>query len=74
MAGIRIRVGGSLEPHSDNIKVAPTVQGYSEGRTSQLMLLVAHLSRWLDERVSKWRALRVEVVAGILRRAPPQLV
>ncbi len=50
MPGTRVRVGGPMEPLRCGIESELVAQGYSEGRASQLMLLVAHLSRWMDER------------------------
>jgi integrase/recombinase XerD len=50
MSETRVRVSGPLEPFKDGIEEALVAQGYSPGRMGQLMLLVAHLSRWLGER------------------------
>jgi integrase/recombinase XerD len=44
------RVGGPLGPFKDGVEQALRAQGHSEGRVDQLLLLMAHLSRWLDER------------------------
>src|SRR5438876_6522935 len=63
MAGIRVRVGGPLESLRDGIEAELVALGYSEGRTGQLMLLVAHLSGWMEERSFGPGDLRVEVVA-----------
>jgi integrase/recombinase XerD len=46
----RIRVGGPLGPFRDGVEQALRALEYSEGRVGQLLLLMAHLSRWLDER------------------------
>ncbi len=43
------RIGGPLGPFKDGIEHALRAQGYSEGRVNQLLLLTAHLSRWLEE-------------------------
>jgi integrase/recombinase XerD len=45
-----IRVGGPLGPFRDSVEQALRALEYSEGRVNQLLLLMAHLSRWLDER------------------------
>jgi len=44
-----IRVGGPLGPFRDGVEEALRELKYSEGRVAQLLLLTAHLSRWLDE-------------------------
>jgi site-specific recombinase XerD len=43
-------MGGPLESFRDGIGVELAGLGYSEGRADQLMLLTAHLSRWMQER------------------------
>jgi len=63
MAGGRVRVGGPLEPLRGGIQLELAAQGYSEGRADQLMLLVAHLSRWMEEHGLVCADLSVEVVA-----------
>ena len=45
----RTRVDGPLEPFRDGIEQALRAHGYSESRVTQLLLLTAHLSRWLGE-------------------------
>lgn len=62
MAGVKVRVGGPLEPLRDGIEAELVGHGYSQGRTGQLMLLVAHLSRWLGERGLGCGDLGAEVV------------
>ena len=47
---IRIRVGGPLEPYRAGIEGELDRLGYSQGRSTMLMLLVAHVSAWMDER------------------------
>jgi integrase/recombinase XerD len=44
-----IRVGGVLEPFRDGVHEALKASGYSISRTDHLLLLTAHVSRWLDE-------------------------
>ena len=51
MAGKRgTRAGGPLEPFRDDVEQALRAQGYSESRVAKLLLLMAHVSRWLAER------------------------
>lgn len=45
-----IRIGGPLGPFRDGVREALGADGYSEGRISQILIVVAHLSLWLDER------------------------
>ena len=47
---IRIRVGGPLEPYRAGIEGELDRLGYSQGRSTMLMLLVAHVSAWIDQR------------------------
>lgn len=56
------RVGGPLEPFRDDVEQALRALGYSEGRVAQLLLLMAHLSRWLAERGSTASDLTDETV------------
>ena len=56
------RVGGSLGPFRDGVEQALRMQGYSESRIHLLLLLMAHLSRWLDERGSGVGDLSAETV------------
>lgn len=44
-----IRVSGPLGPFRDGVEQSLRAQGYSASRTVALILLMAHLSRWLDE-------------------------
>ena len=44
-----ILVGGPLGPFRDDVEQALRAQGYSESRAAALVLLMAHLSRWLAE-------------------------
>ena len=57
-----IRVGGPLGPFRDGVEQALRALEYSEGRVAQLLLLMAHLSRWLDEHGSGVGDLTAEVV------------
>ena len=57
-----IRVDGCLGPFRDGVEQALRAQGYSEGRVDLLLLLMAHLSRWLDERGSSVDQLTGEAV------------
>jgi integrase/recombinase XerD len=43
-------MGGPLGPFRDSVEQALKEQGYSTGRRAGLLLLMAHLSRWLEER------------------------
>lgn len=45
-----IRVDGPLGPFRDGVQEALRASGYSPDRATQLVRLMAHLSRWLDER------------------------
>ena len=56
------RVDGPLEPFRDDVEQALRALGYSEGRVAQLLLLMAHLSRWLAERGSTASDLTDETV------------
>src|SRR5258708_5905738 len=56
------RVGGPLEPFRDDVEQALRAQGYSESRVVRLLLLMAHLSRWLAERGSAAGDLTGETV------------
>lgn len=56
------RVGGPLEPFRDDVEQALRALGYSEGRVARLLLLMAHLSRWLAERGSTVADLTDETV------------
>ncbi|MEW6470707.1 MAG: tyrosine-type recombinase/integrase [Actinomycetota bacterium] len=58
----RVRVGGPLESFGEGIQAALVGQGYSEGRTGQLMLLVGNLSRWMDDRELTVGELSTEVI------------
>lgn len=49
MAGIGVRVDGPLRPFREGIEGALADLGYSQERTGQLLLLVAHVSRWMGE-------------------------
>ena len=44
-----VRVGGPLGPFRDGAEQALRALEYSEGRVGHLLLVMAHLSRWLDE-------------------------
>ena len=44
-----IRVGGPLGPFRDGVEQVLRAQGYSQSRVDVLLLVMAHLSRWLDE-------------------------
>jgi len=57
-----IRVGGPLGPFRDGVDQALRELEYSEGRVNQLLLLMAHLSRWLDERGLGVSCLTAETV------------
>jgi integrase/recombinase XerD len=59
---IRIRVGGPLEPYRAGIEGELDRLGYSQGRSTMLMLLVAHVSAWMDERHLAPSALTDEAV------------
>lgn len=56
------RAGGPLEPFRDEVGQALRAQGYSESRVVRLLLLMAHLSRWLAERGSAAGDLTGETV------------
>jgi hypothetical protein len=56
------RAGGPLEPFRDEVGQALRAQGYSESRVVHLLLLMAHLSRWLAERGSAAGDLTGEMV------------
>ena len=56
------RIGGPLEPFRDEVGQALRAQGYSESRVVRLLLLMAHLSRWLAERGSAAGDLTSETV------------
>ncbi|MHB8437337.1 MAG: tyrosine-type recombinase/integrase [Acidimicrobiales bacterium] len=57
-----IRVGGPVGPFRDGVEQALQALGYSEGRVAQLLLVMAHLSRWLEERDSGVGDLTAETV------------
>lgn len=57
-----IRAGGPLGPFRDGVEQSLRALGYSEGRVARLLLLMAHLSRWLDERGSGAGDLTTETV------------
>jgi integrase/recombinase XerD len=63
MVGTRVRVGGPLEPFREGIEAELAELGYSEGRAGQLLLVVAHVSCWLEEQGFGPGDLSVEVVA-----------
>lgn len=63
MVGRRVREAGPLEPLRVGIEAELRRLGYSEGRTGQLLLLVTHLGRWMDERRMSCGDLNDEVVA-----------
>ena len=63
MVGRRVRVAGPLEPFRAGIEAELRRLGYSEGRAGQLMLLVTHVGRWMDERRLACSELTDEVVA-----------
>ena len=44
-----VRVSGPLGPFRDGVEESLRAQGYSASRTAALLLLMAHLGRWLDE-------------------------
>lgn len=50
MMGRRVQLDGPLGPFRAGIEAELGRLGYSEGRTGQLMLLVGHVSRWMNER------------------------
>ena len=60
---IRIRVAGPLEPYRAGIEGELHRLGYSQGRATMLMLLVAHISRWMDDRHVGPRGLTDEAVS-----------
>ena len=45
-----IRVDGPLGPFRDGVQEALRASGYSKERAEQIVRLMAHLSRWLEER------------------------
>ncbi|HUP71060.1 MAG TPA: tyrosine-type recombinase/integrase [Acidimicrobiales bacterium] len=63
MVGTRAWTGGPLEPLRDGIVAELAELGYSDGRAGQLLLVVAHLSCWLEERGFGAGDLSGEVVA-----------
>lgn len=62
MPGTRVRMDGPMEPLRCGIEAELAAQGYSEGRAGKLMLLVAHLSRWMDGKGLGCEDLSVETV------------
>jgi integrase/recombinase XerD len=58
----KVRVSGPLGTFRDGIEHALRAQGYSDGRVDVLLLLTAHLSRWLAERGLHADELTGEVV------------
>lgn len=58
-----VRVGGPLGPFRDGVAQALSALGYSDSRVTQLLRVMAHLSRWLDEHGLSASNLTGEVVA-----------
>lgn len=57
-----VRVGGPLGPFRDGVEESLRAQGYSASRTAALLLLMAHVSRWLEEHGSSVDDLTSETV------------
>ena len=69
-----VRVGGPLGPFRDGAEQALRALEYSEGRVGHLLLVMAHLSRWLDEcglGVADLTSEAVEQFFVTFRRASP---
>ena len=58
----KVRIGGPLGQYRDGVEEALRELKYSEGRIDHLLLLVAHVSRWLDEHGSDVGDLTDETV------------
>ena len=71
-----IRISGPLGPFRDGVEQALKAAGYSGSRVRQLLLLMAHLSRWLDEQDSGVDQVTGETIEQffVLHRAHHQVV
>lgn len=71
-----IRVDGPLGPFRDGVQEALRASGYSKDRAEQIVRLMAHLSRWLEESGLGADDLNAGTIEEFFRafRCAPQLV